>query len=78
MSLSMVLAVAMTGSHVPLYRSGDCQLGADFMRQGDVEMFVLFNFVGMLHVTTKSAAPYDKPHDGRCVSVTETETETAT
>jgi hypothetical protein len=45
--------------------SGTCQLGADFMREGDIEMFVLFNFVGMLFITASSASPYDKPHDGR-------------
>ena len=45
--------------------TGDCQLGVDFMRAGNVEMFVLFNFVGMLHVTPSGAAPYEKPHDGR-------------
>ena len=44
---------------------GGCQLGADFMRAADAEMFVLFNFVGLLRVTCASAAPHDKPNDGR-------------
>ena len=44
---------------------GMCQLGSDFMREGQVEMFVLFNFVGMLFITASGALPHDKPHDGR-------------